>query len=119
MLFNIAVKHGGPVLLIIGSGPARYCDMCALIDVAARVSRMQGYQRVLVDVLAVSPDVTAEEHARVGEHAAQSLGHFERVALVVASDTRSGLGELAAQRGGLKTRTFTDLHSAEAWLAAV
>lgn len=117
-MFNIGVKHGGPVLLIVGSGPAEFCDMCACIDAAERVSRAKRYRRILMDLLAVQPFFTPEEHAKVGAHAAACLGHFERVALVVAADTRTGIGESAAQRAGLNTRTFTELHAAEAWLAS-
>jgi hypothetical protein len=114
MLFNIAVKHGGPSLLVIGSGPAQICDLLALVDVTARVGKMKGYRRVMADLLAVDPHLTEAEFTEVGTYTAAALAGVDRVAAVVSRDRRTT--EKAAQQAGLQLRMFADLHTAEAWL---
>lgn len=116
MLFNIAVKHGGPWLLVVGSGPAEYCDLAALVDVTARVAHAKGYRCVLADLLAVDPQMTQDEFAQIGRYVATTLGGLERVAAVVSRDRSTT--ESAANQAGFRLRMFEDLQSAEAWLAS-
>jgi hypothetical protein len=116
MLFNIAVKHGGPYLLVIGSGPAQYCDLAALVDVVARVAASKGYRRVLADLLAVEPQMTPDEFARIGHYVATALEGVERVAAVVVRDRSTT--ESAARQAGFGLRMFADLHEADGWLMA-
>lgn len=118
MLFNIAVKHGGQYLLVIGSGDAEICDMLALIDVTARIAQRKKYTHVLLDFLLVRPDITPLEHVELATHTAVMLSKVSMVASAVASEFRTGASEKAAQMSGANLRTFTDLHSAERWLMA-
>ncbi|TFZ08314.1 hypothetical protein [Ramlibacter humi] len=116
MLFNIAVKHGGPWLLVVGSGPAEFCDLAALVDVAARLANAKSYRCVLADLLAVDPQLTQDEFARIGRYVATALDGLDRVAAVVARDRSTT--ESAANQAGFRLRMFSDLHTAEAWLAS-
>lgn len=118
MMFNVAVQHGGPHLLVVGSGRGHFCDICGMVDLTARVALIKGYRRALVDLLAVDPELTASEHLQLGSHVASALAQLERVATVVAAQYRSGASEKSAQQHGLNLRTFTDIHQAEAWLNA-
>ncbi len=116
MLFNVAVQHAGPILLVVGTGPAQLLHLCGLVDLAARVARMGGYRRLLVDLLAVDPELSFTDHLQLGAHAAQMLAGIDKVATVVPREQRKGSSEKAAQQHGLRLRTFSDMHEAENWL---
>jgi hypothetical protein len=117
MLFNVAVYHGGPHLLIVASGRAHLCDCFGLFDLTARVAQMKGYKRVMVDLLAVEPALSVNEHLQLGAHVASVLAGLDRVATVVDARFKTGTSERAAQKHGLNLRTFVDIHEATEWLA--
>ena len=117
MIFNIGVQHGGPALLVVGTGEAQVCDMLSLIDVAATVSRIKGYRCVSIDLLAATPLMDAREHEELGSHAANVLRHVDKVAVVVSVDHPDRTACAVAQREGLNLEVFTDLHVADAWLS--
>lgn len=115
-MFNVAVNHGGPYLLVVGSGTAQLCDLMAVADVAARVAHMKQSRLVMVDLLGVEPTLSFTEHLQLGAHFAAALARIDRVASVVALRFRSGTSEKAAQKAGVNLRTFTDLSEADRWL---
>lgn len=81
-MFNAAVQHKGPYLLVIASGHAELPELCALADFSAKVASMRSCKRVLYDLLALERELTPEEHCRLGAYLAAAFHHFERVAAV-------------------------------------
>lgn len=118
MLFNVAVQHGGPYLLVVASGRAHLCDFFGLFDLAARVAQMKAHRRAIVDLLAVEPVLSFTEHLQLGAHVATALAGLDRVATVVDARFKTGTSEEAAQKHGLNLRTFVDIHEATEWLVS-
>lgn len=113
--FTVSLHHG-TYALAVASGPALICDALGLLEMVGRVTKEQGNDRALLDMISVEILLTPAEHVRVGEHAAAALGHLTKVAAVVPESLRVGTGERAAQDKGLILKTFTNLSDAMAWL---
>jgi hypothetical protein len=114
-MFNIAVQHQGPCLLVTTSGHAELPELCALADFPAAVGRHRTCTRAMFDLLALQPKLSAEEHAGLGKHLAATLGGFERVAVVLADEADMLAATIAASQG-LPLRTFSTLQDAHDWL---
>jgi len=113
--FTLTVHHGSPLLFVAG-GHARLPDLIGMVEMASTVARMQGYERVLFDLITVQIQLTRDEHVELGQHAARTLAAMKRVASVVDPRFRVGTSEDAARTGGLQLRTFTSLAEASAWM---
>lgn len=119
MPFSVTVHHALPHLLVEVGGAASLTDLCGLADLIATVSARAGYRRALVDLVAT--DISAlsfTDHLTLGAYVADRLGRLEQVATVVAPANRKGTSEKAAQKLGLRLRTFTDLGEANDWILA-
>lgn len=73
---------------------------------------------VLVDLRAVATSFTRLEQFRVGEEAAASLSHMEKIASVVPPERVTRVSEKAARRMGANVCVFDDEAAAIAWLMA-
>jgi hypothetical protein len=82
----------------------------------AEVARRARSQAVIIDLLAVTTNLSAADHEELGRFLARVLAGI-RVASVVPSSERIGTSERVAVACGLVLRTFTDLIEAEAWTA--
>jgi hypothetical protein len=119
MPFTAAVHHGRPHLLVKASGPATLTDLMGLADMAATIASMAGYRRTVFDMLGAElSSLSFTEHLSLGAHVAERFRLQEKVATVVTPESRKGTSEKAAQKLGLRLRTFTDLDEAFAWVSA-
>lgn len=119
MPFSITVHHGLPHLLVQAGGEASLTDLCGLADLIATLSGRGGRRRALIDLLAMDlSQLSFTEHLTLGAYAAERLHRLERVATVVTPANRKGTSEKAAQKFGLRLRTFTDLGEAAEWISA-
>ena len=116
MRFTATVHHGPDYLLVEGAGPALLTDLCGFMDLVATVSHKGGYRRAVLDLLGVEIALTFTEHLQLGAHAADRLSNLERVASVVSVQNRKGTSEKAAQKFGLRLRTFTSLAEGLQWI---
>ncbi|MDB5874207.1 MAG: hypothetical protein JWQ07_3649 [Ramlibacter sp.] len=116
MAFTITVFHGPPVLIVEGAGPASMADLCSFMDLVAAVAARTNQTRVLMNLTNVEIDLSFTEHLSLGSHAAEKLRGMERVASVVSELNRKGTSEKAAQKMGLRLRTFTSLDEGMQWL---
>lgn len=116
MPFSLTVHHGRPHLLVQAGGVSTLADLCGAADLVAAVTAQAGYRRALLDLTATDPQLSFTQHLQLGAHVAQRLSGLERVATVVSPANRTGTSEKAAQKAGLRLRTFTDLAEAIAWL---
>jgi hypothetical protein len=116
MALDVSVTREESVLVVKGRGQAMLADLKGFADLIATICRDEQRHRVLVDLLSVSQSLTFTDHLQLGVYIAQRLNFLERMATVVPMHERSGNSERAAQKSGLKLRTFTDMAEARAWL---
>ena len=116
MHFTATVHHGPDYLLVEGSGPALLTDLCGFMDLVATAADKGRYRRAVLDLLAVEIALTFTEHLHLGAHAAERLRSMERVASIVPVQNRKGTSEKAAQKLGLRLRTFTSLAEGLHWI---
>jgi hypothetical protein len=118
MPFTATVHHDRPYLLIETAGPASLTDLCALADFVAALCQRSGQRRALIDLQAVELSLSFTEHLQLGAWVADKLARLDRLATVVQPQDRKGTSEKAAQKLGLRLRTFTGMDEAVAWLSA-
>lgn len=116
MHFTAVVHHGPDHLLVEGSGPALLMDLCAFMDLVAAVADRGRYRRVVMDLMRTEIALSFTEHLQLGAHAADRLNKLERVASVVSPQNRKGTSEKAAQKMGLRLRTFTSMAEGLQWI---
>ena len=116
MHFTATVHHGPDYLLVAGAGPALLTDLCGFMDLVATVAAKGHYRRAVLNLLEVEIALTFTEHLQLGAHAAERLRSLERVASVVSVQNRKGTSEKAAQKMGLRLRTFTSLAEGLQWI---
>lgn len=116
MHFTATVHHEHEYLLVDGSGPALLTDLCGFIDLVATVAAKGCYRRAVMNLLDVRIALSFTEHLHLGAHAAERLRHLERVASIVSVPNRKGTSEKAAQKLGLRLRTFTSLAEGLQWI---
>jgi hypothetical protein len=114
-MFTLSVQRG-PYLLATATGSADLTDLTAAVMCIAEVARRARSQAVIIDLLAVTTNLSAADHEELGRFLARVLAGI-RVASVVPSSERIGTSERVAVACGLVLRTFTDLIEAEAWTA--
>jgi hypothetical protein len=116
MPFNMTVDHRADILVVEAAGPASLGDLCGLFDFVRVTAEKNGHRRALLDLRAVENDLRFTDHLALGAHAADELQNMERVASVVDPKYRVGTSEKAAQKMGLRFRTFVDLDEARTWV---
>jgi hypothetical protein len=117
MPFSLTATHDPRLLVVAGSGPMLLADICGLIDFTATVAGRSGNRRALVDLRGAEIAYSFTDHLQIGAYAASSLRNLERVASVVPEQYRVGTSERAAQKMGLRFRTFISMDEALAWMA--
>ena len=116
MGLEVSIERADELLVVKGRGEAVLADLKGFSDLIATVCREENFQFVLVDLLEVTQRFTFTEHLQLGLYVADKLGSLTRMATVVPVDLRSGNSERAAQKTGMRLRTFTDMNEARARL---
>jgi hypothetical protein len=116
MALDVSVTREDELLVVKGGGDAALPDLKGFADMIATICREEQRQYVLVDLLDVAQSLTFTEHLQLGVYIAERLAFLTRMATVVPVALRTGNSERAAQKSGLKLRTFTDIGEARAWL---
>lgn len=116
MRFTLAVEPGPLFLTLHAAGPMDLGDLCGIFALAGSIAGINGHRRALFDLLDVQVDLSFTDHLHLGTHAAASLVKLERAASVVSIANRRGTSEKAAQKQGLRFRTFTAMDEALAWI---
>lgn len=116
MPLTLRIHRETGVLVAEASGPASLADLCGMAALVGTTTSLSGEKRALLQLLGVDIDLAFTEHLQLGSFVAQQLQHLERVASVVPERYRTGTSEKAAQKGGLRFRTFTDVAQGMAWV---
>lgn len=116
MALDVSVTREDELLVVKGRGVAALADLKGFANMIATICSDEHRQFVLIDLLDVQQALSFTEHLQLGVFIAERLGFLTRMATVVPAELRSGNSERAAQKSGLKLRTFTDLNEARAWM---
>ena len=116
MSLAVTVLREGDLLVVVGQGRATLADLKGFADLVATVCTDEQRQRALVNLLEVDQDLAFTDHLQLGVYIADKLGFLRKMATVVPGQYRTGNSERAAQKSGLKIRTFLSLSEARDWL---
>src|SRR6478736_1479804 len=99
-------REAADLLIVVGEGRATIADLKGFADLIATICTEENRQRVLVNLLDVEQDFAFTDHLQLGVYVGEKLGFLRKMATVVPAQYRSGNSERAAQKTGLKLRTF-------------
>lgn len=118
MNFDVAIDARAHFVRIAVTGEPALGELLSMIHLLGVESEAWEEHRVMVDLRAVRTHFTRPEQFRIGEEAAASLSHMEKIASVVPAERLTRMSEKAAQRNGVNVRVFDDERAAVAWLQA-
>jgi hypothetical protein len=116
MSFDIAIERHARHVRVTVTGRPTIGQMLSLIHLLGVESETWEQQAVLVDLRPVQTPFSREDQFRIGEEAAASLSHMDRIASVVPPDRITRISERAARRNGVNVCVFDDEQQALAWL---
>lgn len=116
MNFDVAIDARAHFVRIAVTGEPALGELLSMIHLLGVESETWEEHRVMVDLRAVRTHFTRPEQFRIGEEAAASLSHMEKIASVVPAERVTRVSEKAAQRNGVNVRVFDDERAAVAWL---
>ena len=118
MPFTVSTTRFPQFVQLVVSGPNSMKNFVDLLAEVAEDTALWSDRRLLVDLRAVEGELTPPEQIFLGELAAQSFPHLERVASVVPPAQITHNSETAARELGMRLRVFTSLEEATEWLLA-
>jgi hypothetical protein len=116
MSFDLAVAKEAHYMRVTVTGLPAIGQLLSLIHLLGVESETWEHDRVLVDLRGVATPFTKQEQFRIGEEAAASLSHMEKIASVVPAERLTRVSEKAAKRMGANVTVFDDEGQAIAWL---
>jgi hypothetical protein len=118
MTFDLAIDKTAHYIRVTVTGQPAFGQLLSLIHLLGVESETWEEDRVLVDLRGVQTPFSRLEQFRIGEEAAASLSHMNRIASLVPAERVTRVSEKAAQRNGTNVRVFDDEQAAIAWLQA-
>ena len=116
MDFDLVIDEAQHFVRVTITGSPALGQLLSIIHLLGVESETWPEHKVLFDLRGVATPYTPAEQFRVGEEAAASLSHMDRIASVVPPDRVTRVSEKAAQRNGTNVRVFDDEAAAIAWL---
>lgn len=116
MEFDLAIDKETQYVRVTVSGAPAFAQLVSMIHLLGVESESWEEHAVLVDLRAVRTPFTLLEQFRIGEEAACSLHHMDRIASLVPPERLTRVSEKAARRNGVNVRVFDDEQLAVAWL---
>jgi hypothetical protein len=116
MSFDLAIRREPRYIRVAVTGEPSIGQLLSLIHLLGVESETWEQDKVLVDLRAVSTEFTREDQFRIGEEAAASLSHMDRIASLVPAEKITRVSEKAARRNGVNVCVFHDEQAAVAWL---
>ena len=114
--FDLGIDHGPHFIRVTVTGQPSLGQLLSLIHLLGVESETWHGDRVLVDLRNVATPFTRLEQFRIGEEAAASLSHMEKIASLVPADRLTRVSEKAARRNGANVSVFDDEDAAVGWL---
>ena len=116
MNFDVVIHKTARYVRIALTGSPSIGQMLSMIHLLGVESETWPEHKVLVDLRGVASQFTRPEQFRIGEEAAASLSHMEKIASVVPAERVTRVSEKAAQRNGVNVRVFDRERDAIEWL---
>jgi hypothetical protein len=116
MNFDVLIDQKARYVRIALTGSPSIGQMLSMIHLLGVESETWEQHATLVDLRGVSTEYTQQEQFRIGEEAASSLSHMDRIASVVPQARITRISERAARRNGTNVCVFGDEAQAVAWL---
>jgi hypothetical protein len=118
MNFTVSVLRHPRQVSLVAMGRADLAELCGMCSLAQEVGRLRGHRQLIIDVLALVPEITDAERVELGRHLAATLKTFEKIAWVYHPDRHSGIAQKIAIAQGVHVRVFDRLEAATQWLSA-
>jgi hypothetical protein len=115
--FDLAIEQHAHFMRVAVTGHPTIGQLLSLIHLLGVESETWAADRALVDLRGVDTEFSRHEQFRIGEEAAASLSHMERIASLVRPERITRVSEKAARRNGANVSVFDDEAAALAWLA--
>jgi hypothetical protein len=116
MNFDVLIDQKARYVRVALTGSPSIGQMLSMIHLLGVESETWNQTATLVDLRGVSTEYTQQEQFRIGEEAASSLSHMDRIASVVPHARITRISERAARRNGTNVCVFGDEAQAVAWL---
>ena len=118
MNFDVVIDQKARYVRVALTGSPSIGQMLSMIHLLGVESETWNQTATLVDLRGVSTEYTQQEQFRIGEEAASSLSHMDRIASVVPQARITRISEKAARRNGIDLCVFSDEKQAVEWLLA-
>jgi hypothetical protein len=118
MDFDVAIDSRAHYIRVSVTGQPALGQLLSLIHLLGVESETWPEDKVLVDLRGVVTPFSTPEQFRIGEEAAASMSHLDRIASLVPPERVTRVSEKAARRNGVNVRVFDDEREAIAWLTA-
>jgi hypothetical protein len=116
MSFDLAIDNTTRFVRVTVSGSPSIDEVLSMIHLLGVESETWEEDRVMVDLRGVATPFTRIEQFRIGEEAAASLSHMDKIASVVPAERVTRVSEKAARRNGTNVRVFDEETAAIEWL---
>ena len=116
MSFDLKIAPMAHFIRVTIIGAPTLGQLLSLIHLLGVESETWSQDKVLVDLRHVVTPFDRPEQFRIGEEAAASLSHMNRIASLVPPERVTRVSEKAARRNGVNVRVFDDEQQALAWL---
>jgi hypothetical protein len=114
--FPLIVTDGPGYTRITLSGKTTRNRRLRLLDRIIAETTSRGIDRVLVDSLKTTGDISTVERYEFGQEAARVLGGLSKVAIILVRDRADRFAETVAQNRGANIAVFTTEADALEWL---
>ena len=118
MSFDVTIAPVAHYMRVTVTGEPSLDQLLSMIHLMGVESETWPRDKALVDLRGVVTPFSRLEQFRIGEEAAASLSHMDRIASLVLPERVTRVSEKAARRNGTNVRVFDEERQAVDWLEA-
>jgi hypothetical protein len=118
MNFDVVIDQKARYVRVALTGNPSIGQMLSMIHLLGVESETWKQTATLVDLRGVATEYSQLEQFRIGEEAASSLSHMDKIASIVPEARITRISQRAARRNGTDLCVFSEEAQAVAWLLA-
>jgi hypothetical protein len=118
MSFDVSIAPMAHYMRVTVTGEPSLDQLLSMIHLMGVESETWPRDKVLVDLRGVVTPFSRPDQFRIGEEAAASLSHMDRIASLVPPGRVTRVSEKAARRNGTNVRVFDAESEAVDWLVS-